>query len=126
MTEAGGEKAVVTSALIVFGVYFYRHLTEGTTSIDNGVKQLLGYGTPANLGRFVTAWGFIFLTLAIINSAAPGVGGSFAILVATGDVLANGAQVASDVNKKLGTPQTTTPASAITSTVAQAPLHTTG
>lgn len=109
MTSEGGEKAVVISAAVVFGIYFYRHLTEGTSTVDNGVPQLIGFGTPANVGRFVTAWGFLFLLLAIVNEAAPGLGGSFAILVAVADALANGAQVSKDVSTKLGQSQSTSP-----------------
>lgn len=137
VTREGAQKAVVISATVVFGMYFYRHLTEGTTSVDNGIHQLIGFGTPANIGRFITAWGFVFLMLSIVAEASPELGASFAILVATGDALANGAQVAADVNKKLGqsssnptttgssptvTPTTTSP----NPTIATAPLHTTG
>lgn len=102
MTKAGAERAVVISALVVFIVYFYRHFTEGTdTNSSGGLGQLLGIGTPASIGKFVTAWGFVFFILAIVADAAPGLGGSFAILAATGDVLANTTQVAKDVQIKL-------------------------
>lgn len=113
MTKPGAERAVVISALIVFGIYFYRHLTEGTSpstaqSKSGAVGSLLGVGTPVNIGKFITAWGFVFFVLSLVAEAAPGFGGAFAILVATTDALANTAQIAKDVNKKLGT---TTPAS---------------
>ena len=108
MSKQGAERAVVISALVVFVMYFYRHLTEGTTQTNGGVGQLLGLGAPANVGRFVTAWGFIFFTLSIITEAAPGLGGAFAILVATGDLLTNGTQVVKDINKKVGS-NTVTP-----------------
>lgn len=114
MSKEGAEKAITISALIVFGVYFYRHLTEGTsatatasgsstTGTTSKVGQFLGLGTPANIGQFVTAWGFTFFILSIIGSAAPGLGGSFAILVAATDLLGNGYQISHDVNTKIGT-----------------------
>lgn len=115
MTKEGAERAVVISALIVFGVYFYRHITEKSsigqaTPNSGGVSQLIGLGTPANIGKFVTAWGLVFFVLALAAEAAPGLGGSFAILTAVGDLLANTQQLATDVNAKLG--QSNTPSSA--------------
>jgi len=104
MTRAGAERAVTISALVVFGVYFYRLLSEGHSNTNGGLLQLGGIGAPPNLGRFITGWGTAFLLLAIITEASPPLGGSLAILVATGDVLANGTQVAADVNHKLGAP----------------------
>lgn len=103
MTRQGAERAVTTSALVVFGVYFYRLLTEGhSTSGGGGILQLGGVGAPPNIGRFITGWGFAFLVIGVITEAAPPFGASLAILVATGDVLANAGQVADDVNHKLG------------------------
>jgi hypothetical protein len=101
MTRQGAERAVTVSALIVFGVYFYRLASEGHSSSGGGLLQLGGVGAPANVGRFITGWGFAYLVLAIITEAAPPLGGSLAILVAAGDVLANAGQVAADVNTKL-------------------------
>jgi hypothetical protein len=105
MTRAGAERAVTVSALVVFGVYFYRLATEGHSANGGGLLQLGGLGAPANLGRFITGWGFAFLVLSIITEAAPPLGGSLAILVAAGDVLTNAGQVAADVNHKLGAQQ---------------------
>lgn len=102
MTRQGAERAVTVSALVVFGVYFYRLATEGHSSNGGGLLQLGGVGAPANVGRFITGWGFAFLMLSVITEAAPQLGGSLAILVATGDVLANAGQVAADVNHKTG------------------------
>ena len=99
MSKRGSERAVVISALVVFAIYFYRHLTEGTTQRNGGTSQLLGIGTPANVGRFLTAWGAIFFGISILAEAAPSLGGSFAILVATGDVLTNAQDVIKQVNK---------------------------
>jgi hypothetical protein len=101
MSKGGAERAVVVSALVVAAVYAYRVITEGhSTAPGGGAKQLAGVGQPPNLGRFITGWGFSFLVIAILASSAPSLGGSVAILVATGDVLANMGQVAADVNKK--------------------------
>lgn len=94
------------SALVVFGVYFYRLLTEGHSDSGGSLLQLGGLGAPPNVGRFITGWGFAFLVLSIITEAAPPLGGSLAILVAAGDVLANGSQVATDVNGKLAAQKT--------------------
>ena len=122
MTEGKAQTIVVTSALVVFGVYFYRHLTEGTgqptvsgtdtcplsgilpsgTKATNAAQQLIGFGTPAQVGKFITAWGFTFFVIAIIATASPGLGASIAILVATSDFLANSCQVAHDVETKIG------------------------
>lgn len=132
MSKQGAERAVVISALVVFGIYFYRHLTEGTaktTTSSNcpssvtgqgsggsvsGVGQLIGFGTPANVGKFITAWGFVFFVLSIVTEAAPGLGGAFAILAATGDILANTCQVTHDIGTKLSTTSTNTPTASST------------
>src|SRR6185437_10085272 len=103
MSRSGAHRAVVISALVVFGTYFYRVLTEGHSSSGG---SLLGVGSPPNVGRFITGWGFAFFVLSIITEAAPPLGGALSILVATGDVLANATQVTADVNKKLGSRQT--------------------
>jgi hypothetical protein len=103
MSRQSAERAVTVSALVVFGVYFYRLLTEGhSTSSAGGLLQLGGLGAPPNIGRFITGWGFAFFVLAVITEAAPPLGGSLAILVATGDILGNAKQVTDDVNHKLG------------------------
>lgn len=104
MTRQGAERAVVVSALVVAATYGYRLVTEGHASKGG---SLVGVGAPPNIGRFVTGWGFAFLVIAIITEASPPFGGSLAILVATGDVLANAGQVATDVNTKLGAAKTT-------------------
>ena len=103
MTPQGAERAVTTSALIVAGVYIYRRLTEGSgTSGGSKAAQLLGQGSPPSVGTFITAWGAAFLMMSIAAQASPGLGGSFAILAATADVLSNGQQIFNDVNSKVG------------------------
>lgn len=103
MTQQGAERAVTVSALVVAGIYTYRRLTEGSGPPTKGSKvaQLAGQGAPANVGSFITAWGLVYLVISIVTSAAPSLGGSFAILVAVGDALTNTAQVATDINSKV-------------------------
>lgn len=104
MTSQGAEKAITTSALIIAGVYIYRRFTEGSSSTKGSkTAQLLGQGSPPSIGVFVTAWGAAFLLMSITAQASPGLGGSFAILAATADVLSNGQQIFNDINTKIGT-----------------------
>lgn len=111
MTSEGAERAITISALVVAGVYAYRRLNEPASTQTSGrLAQLAGKGAPPPLGVFITAWGFTFLMLSVVASAAPGLGGSMAILVALGDILSNGQQIAKDVNTKIGVPAKQTPA----------------
>lgn len=106
MTREGAERAVTISALLVAGIYTYRRFTEGSAPAPAGgkLRQLAGQGAPPSGSVFITAWGMTFLVISLIASAAPGLGGALAILVATGDLLGNTSQVAKDVNTKLGKP----------------------
>lgn len=104
MSKQGAERAVVISALVVFGMYFYRVITEGQSKQQGGVAQLLGIGAPANIGRFVTGWGFAYLVLAILAEASPPFGGSLAILVAAGDFLTNGSDLFQQLTGQLSKP----------------------
>lgn len=109
MDASTAERWVTISALVVAGVYAYRRLTE-TASSPATFKKLVGIGSLPQLGAFATAWGFTFLTVAIMAEAAPGLGGGFAILIATGDLLTNSSSVLSDVTSLEGkavTQQTT-------------------
>lgn len=107
MTKDQAETAVAGSALIVGGIYAYRKLVEGAdvaaTPKPKGGKatDLIGYGTPPPVGQFITGWGFVFLLLALVAQASPNLGGSFAILVATGDVLGNGIALTGDLQSRL-------------------------
>lgn len=105
MDSQAAERWVTTSALIVAGIYAYRRLTE-PTSTPVTAKQLAGSGPPPPLGTFATAWGFTFLVIAIMAEAAPGLGGAFAILIATADTLTNAQSVLADVTR-LEQPQPT-------------------
>ena len=107
MTTQGAEKAITTSALMVAGVYIYRRLTEGSgTATGTKTAQLLGQGSPPSVGTFITAWGAAYLIMAIMATASPGLGGGFAILAATGDLLSNGQQIFADINTKLSATKT--------------------
>lgn len=107
MTKDQAQTAVAGSALIVGGIYAYRKLVEGaevaTTPKPKGGKatDLIGYGTPPPVGQFITGWGFVFLLLALVAQASPNLGGSFAILVATGDILGNGIALTDDLQGRL-------------------------
>lgn len=119
MTSAGAEKAITVSALLVAGVYAYRRLTEGSApATGSKTAQLLGQGSPPSIGTFITAWGLVYLFISVAASAAPSFGGSFAVLVAVGDILTNGSQVFADVNHKLKTGGTLTPAQAQSAAIA--------
>lgn len=99
MDASTAERWVTISALIVAAIYGYRRVTEQpSTPVTAG--KLIGNGPPVPLGAFATAWGFTFLVVAIMAEAAPGLGGAFAILIATGDALTNSASVFADIGKQ--------------------------
>ena len=101
MDQATAERWVTISAFTVAGVYGYRKLIEPSAPPAT-VKKLMGVGELPPVGSFVTAWGFTFLIIAIMTEASPGFGASFAILVATADLLTNSASIFSDVGKQEG------------------------
>lgn len=102
MDQATAERWVVISAALVAGIYGYRRITEPVAAPTAGgkVKAAIGLGNPLPLGAFVTAWGFTYLVVSILASANPGLGGSFAMLIATGDFLTNATSVLGDVAKQ--------------------------
>lgn len=108
MTEQGAERAIITSALTVAGIYAYRRATETPGPAGGSLGRALfsdfGRSAPVPVATFVTAWGFTFLVISLVGTAAPGLGGAFALLVATADALGNFGQLANDVNAKVGTP----------------------
>lgn len=110
MDRAAADRWVTISAVIVLGMYGYRRLTEAASSPVT-IKKLIGVGNPVPLGAFATAWGFTFLVLSIMAEAAPGLGGGFAILIATSDFLTNSQSVFSDVTKQEGSAAGSTSAS---------------
>ena len=100
MDSDGAEKAIVTSSLIVIAIYAYRRFTEQTTAPKASVKSVAGIGELPALGTFATAWTFTFFVCSIMAEVDPGLGGAFAILIATADFLTNGQSVLNDVITK--------------------------
>lgn len=97
MTEQTAERWIVASAVATAGIYFYRLFTEGSAPPAT-LQRTLGAGRPVvPLGAFATAWGFTYLTLALIATGAPQLAGAFAILIGTADVLTNTGSIAADV-----------------------------
>jgi hypothetical protein len=108
MTRAGAEGAVVTSSIVVGMLYAYRKLVEPTAGTlpagteSEAVKRIIGLEPkPAPVAEFAVAYGFTFMSLSILALAAPDFAGAMAILVAVGDVLANGASVFTDINRQV-------------------------
>lgn len=105
MNREQAQTAVAASALIVGGVYAYRRLVETaippTTAAKHPAAQLVGVGPTPPIGRFITGWGVTYLVLALLAQAAPSFGGSFAVLIAAGDLLGNGTALAADVTSRL-------------------------
>lgn len=126
---------VLTSSLVVLVIWGYRKLIEpagaaGTTSADAGLRKVIGLEpTPANAAQFTIAFGFTYFTLSIAAMGAPELASAMAILIATGDVLANGASVFTDVSKQVSGATATGNATTLpTGTVASgakgtAPVH---
>jgi ABC-type uncharacterized transport system permease subunit len=92
------QSAVSLSAFIVAGVFGYRKLVEA-----GGATQ----GVPST-GHFVVGFGFVYVLLSLMAQGAPTFGGMMAILVAVGDLLANGKPLVDDVTKALKATQTAT------------------
>jgi hypothetical protein len=103
MSKDTADRWVTTSALIVIGVYAYRRFTSTSTPTQKGTaKNLLGASPLPPLGQFVTAWGFVFLVCALMAEAEPGLGGGFAVLIATGDLLTNTSAITTAVTTQEG------------------------
>jgi hypothetical protein len=91
-TSDGAKRWLVVSALIVAGVWGYRRMREGPAAV-------------LDFPRFATAWGATYFTLALVAEASPRGAAAFSLLVATGDVLAQGSQLFGDVSSAAaGTP----------------------
>jgi hypothetical protein len=110
MTDSQAEQWVITSALVVAGVYGYRRLTEQPTAPPVTLKELAGAGQLPPLGAWATAWGFTFLVVSIIATAAPELGAAFAILIATGDLMTNAQSILKDVGAQSGSKGAAAPA----------------
>lgn len=102
------EKTILTCAVVVFAMWGFRTLYEmGNAPVETakavkegGIKQLIGLEPqPAHPAQFLVGFGFVFFSLSVIAMGAPELAASFAILVATGTTLANGASLFTDVSK---------------------------
>jgi len=89
MSVDQAQSAVSLSAFVVASIFAYRKMTETTT------------GHAPNTSHFIIGFGFVYIVLALIAQGAPELGGMLAILVATGDVLANGQPLIKDLNAAL-------------------------
>jgi len=99
MNHDTAERWVVVSAVTVAGIYAYRRLTE-PAGPPTTLPKLMGIGELPALGAWATAWGFTFLVVSIMAEASPPLGGSFAILIMTADILTNAQSIIGDVNKQ--------------------------
>lgn len=93
MNTNQAQSAVTLSAFVVGGVYLYRKMTETSS----------GKGTVPPVAHFVIGFGFVFIALSLVAQGAPELGGMFAVLVATGDLLANGTSLVDDLTGALKT-----------------------
>jgi hypothetical protein len=121
MDQAAAERWVTISAVTVAGIYAYRRLIEPSTPPAT-VKKLMGVGELPPLGSWATAWGFTFLVVAIMAEASPPLGGSFAILIMTADILTNASNLFADVGKQQGATTSTGVPSAQQALAATDPL----
>lgn len=109
MTKQQSDTAILTAALLTAGVWGYRklfepHIGEGKTPTSE-LKALSGAeATPATAGQFAVGWGFVFLTLSLVNESSPDLAGSGAMLISVGYLLANGTAVFNDIQKQAKTP----------------------
>lgn len=99
MNRIEAQAAVSLSAFWVAGIFAYRKLSEPITQTTPA---------PSSTAHFVIGFGFTYVLLSIIAQAAPALGGMFAVLVATGDTLANGKPLFADVQKALSATSTAT------------------
>ena len=116
--HATADATILTSAIVVGGVWLYRKLVEPIASIPGtgSLKGLVGLeAAPAATAQFLPAFAFIYITLGLLSTAAPDAARSFAVLVAVGDVLTNGSSVFTDMQ---GQAAGTTTAAAPTPTAA--------
>ena len=114
MTSGQARDAINGAAIVVAGIYFYRKLIEPTIetpavggkprqpkTVAGAAGQVIGVGPLASTGRFVVGFGFTFLVLSLIEGASPDLAGYFALLIALGAVLGNGAEIAADIEGQL-------------------------
>lgn len=88
MTRSGADQMVIASAATTAGVY--------------GYLRFRGQDT-APLQVFVTAWGVVYVGLALTSLVSPGLAAGFALLVMVGDLLANMEPIAAEIARAEGT-----------------------
>jgi hypothetical protein len=95
------DPAILASALVVGGIWGYRRLVEPAGQVAStgfSAKSVAGLaGAPAAAAEFIPAFAFVYITLALVGMAEPDAARSFALLVAIGDVLTNGAALFGDI-----------------------------
>jgi hypothetical protein len=105
-SRKNAEGTVLVASLVVAAVWAYRKLIEGSSvaskTNEPALRKVIGLeAKPANTAQFAVAFGFTFFTLSIGAMAAPELASAMAILIATGDVLANGASVFTDISAQV-------------------------
>jgi hypothetical protein len=122
-SRKGAEGTVLVSSLVVVSLYAYRKLIEpatvGKETREPALRKIIGAEpTPATVEQFAVSFGFVFFSLSVAAMAAPELASAFAILVAVGYTLSNGASVFQDITRQVTT--TTTPAPSSSSRPGQA------
>jgi hypothetical protein len=88
VTRSQADQWIIASAVVTGGTYAY--------------LRWQGSAKAAPIGRFVTAWGVVYVGLSIMALASPGIAAGFAMLVLVADLLANLPDLAAQINKALG------------------------
>lgn len=87
VTSGQADQWIIASAAVTGGIYAYLKWRGAQT---------------APVPVFVTAWGVVYVTLSLMALPAPGLGAGFAMLVMVSDLLANGKDLADEINKVEG------------------------
>lgn len=110
MDQPKAESAIITSAVVVAGMYAYRKLTEpavekksmsGPRTAKGIASGVIGTGELLPVGPWVTGFGASFIVFSILASISPNIGGYGAILMATGSFLGNAQAVHGDLSHAL-------------------------
>ncbi len=122
MNKEGAHTAILTSALVVGGIYAIRKLIEPAASALHEPAKTLAHAAlqvagaepaPAPVGQWATGFGFVYTSLAVFATFAPGFAGSMAVLVAASDTIINGGAIFADVSKQVGAPAAATGAAPV-------------
>lgn len=96
---------MLTASLVVLVLWTYRKLIEPAAvgkASEPALRKIIGLEpTPASSSQFAIGFGFVFFTLSIGAIAAPELATGFAILVAVGYTLTNGASVFTDISRQV-------------------------